>query len=157
MSELLTVANTIVPVITTAAAGFAGAVYQSAQNQVAESVLQRGRELVGRVLERRSDDPQDAEPTEAVERIRGLSEEDRHILGTAVGKWLEEGNDGPAALHAAIEREAAHRRSGKAAGSITVNVHGEGSAGFGYVHNLGGLHLGGRPRGETAGEPGTRR
>jgi hypothetical protein len=155
VSELLTVANTIVPVITTAAAGFAGAVVQSAQNQAADSVLQRGRALVGRLLDRRPEDPQDAETTEAVERIRSLPEEDRHILDAAVGKWLDERLGGrPADLREMIEREVGHRTSGPGvAHSINVNVHGEGSAGFGYVHNLGGLHLGGRPRSEPGGEP----
>ncbi|MET7292871.1 hypothetical protein ABZS79_12130 [Streptomyces griseoloalbus] len=156
MSELLTVANTIVPVITTAAAGFAGAVVQSAQNQAADGVVRRGRALVGRLLERRPEDPQDSATTEAVERIRELSPEDRRILDAAVGKWLDERSGD---LRGIIEREARDRRASgpRVADSINVDVHGEGSAGFGYVHNLGGLHLGGRPRSEPGEErPGER-
>ncbi|MEY9489563.1 hypothetical protein RKD26_005357 [Streptomyces calvus] len=147
MSELLTVANTIAPVITTAAAGFAGAVVQSAQNQAADSVVQRGRALVGRLLERRPEDPQDTGTADAVERIRELSPEDRRVLDAAVGKWLDERS---ADLRAVIEREAREERASAArvADSINVHVHGEGSAGFGYVHHLGGLRLGGRPRNE---------
>ncbi|MFF8033471.1 hypothetical protein [Streptomyces sp. NPDC016626] len=152
MSELLTVANTIVPVITTAAAGFAGAVVQSAQSRAADGVVQRGRALVGRLLERRPEDPQDSGTTEAVERIRELSPQDRRILDAAVGKWLDERSGD---LREVIEREVLeHRAPGPhVAGSINVDVSGEGSAGFGYVHNLGGLHLGGRPRSDPGEEP----
>ncbi|GAA3981614.1 hypothetical protein GCM10022384_33440 [Streptomyces marokkonensis] len=149
MSELLTAANTIAPVITTAAAGFAGAVVQSAQNQAADGVVQRGRALVGRLLERRPEDPRDVETDTAVAQIQNLSEGDRLALDAAVGKWLDERfGDRPSDLRTLIEREAEARGPAEAARSIQVNATGEGSVGIGYVHNLGGLNLGGRSRGE---------
>ncbi|MCH0543415.1 hypothetical protein I3F58_28475 [Streptomyces sp. MUM 203J] len=155
MSELLNAANTIVPVITTAAAGFAGTVVQSAQNQAADSVVQRGRAFLGRLLERRPEDPRDDETAGAVEQIRKLSKEDRRILESAIGKWLAERIDDPQAdLHELIRHETeTHGSPGYHPGSITVTAHGPRSAAIGYVGSIGSLDFGDHPRNEQGEEP----
>lgn len=152
MSELLTAAQTIAPVITTAAAGFAGAVVQSAQDQAADGVVQRGRALVGRLLERRSGEPADPAADEAVERIRGLSEDERLALDRAVGKWLDAGlADRPADLRALIEDEARALRPARHV-HATAHVSGRNAFGIAYVENMGGLHTGNSPHRDESGE-----
>ncbi|GGS33789.1 hypothetical protein AB0E75_33160 [Streptomyces griseoviridis] len=156
MSELLTAAQTIAPVITTAAAGFAGAVVQSAQNQAADSVVQRGRALVGRLLERRPEEPRDAGTDEAVEHIRALSEDERLALDRAVGTWLDARSAGRSAdLRTLIEDEARAARPARRISARAV-ASGPGSIGIAYVENLGGLTQGtpARPPGEERREDG---
>ncbi|MBT2416090.1 hypothetical protein J7I94_37160 [Streptomyces sp. ISL-12] len=156
MSELLTAAQTIAPVITTAAAGFAGAVVQSAQNQAADGVVRRGRALVGRLLERRSGEPADPAADAAVEQIRNLSDADRLALDRAVGTWLDAKlADRPADLRALIEDEARAVRPSRHI-HATAHVSGRGAFGIGYVENMGGLNIRDRPddpRDEPGEEP----
>ncbi|MFV0136834.1 hypothetical protein ACLGIH_27155 [Streptomyces sp. HMX87] len=155
MSQLLAAAETIAPVITAVAGGVTGAVAQSAQNQMADGVVQRGREIVENFLARRSGDPEgNAETVAAVEEIERLTERDRLALDTAVGKWLDARfGDQPADLLTLIKQEA-EAAEPAVPRSVTVNASGEGAVGIGVVHHLGGLHMGGRPRGESRGEPG---
>lgn len=94
MSELMTAAAVIAPFISTAATSFAGAVVQSAQTAVADSAVERGRVLLGRVLRRGAGDPPETEEDAAAATAIGeLSPDDREILETAVGEWLAGGHD----------------------------------------------------------------
>ncbi|MEU0083332.1 hypothetical protein [Streptomyces sp. NPDC006274] len=132
MSELLTAAAVIAPFISTAAMSFAGAVAQSAQTAVADSAVERGRVLLGRVLRRGPDDPP---PTEddaaAAAAVEELAPDDREILETAVGEWLADGDDLSAdSLRAHIR--VAHQEY-HAGDRINVTTYGDGSPAIGKL------------------------
>lgn len=132
MSELLTAAAVIAPFVSTAATSFAGAVVESAQTRLADSAVERGRVLLGRVLRRDAEDPpeteQDAAATTAIE---GLSGEDREVLEGAIGEWLADGDDLSAeSLRTHIRL--AHRTY-RSADRIQVTSHGDGSPAIGKL------------------------
>ena len=132
MSELMTAAAVIAPFISTAATSFAGAVVQSAQTAVADSAVERGRVLLGRVLRRGADDPPETEQDAAAATvIEELSPGDREILETAVGEWLADGDDLSAAslrTHIRIAHQEYH-----AGDRINVTTYGDGSPAIGKL------------------------
>jgi hypothetical protein len=132
MSELLTAAAFIAPFISTAATSFAGAVAQSAQTAVADSAVERGRVLLGRVLRRGADDPVPTEDdTAAATAIEELAPDDREILETAVGEWLADG-DGLSADSLRRRIRVAHQEY-HAGDRINVTTHGDGSPAIGKL------------------------
>ncbi|MEE1931000.1 hypothetical protein V1J52_22945 [Streptomyces sp. TRM 70351] len=144
MSELLAASAALVPVISAAAAGFAGAVVESAQTQFADSAVLRGRALIGRLLSRRPEDPpQTPEDADAAARIRALPPEDRLLLETAVGEWLAAGSprDG-AALHERI-------RDACSGDTYHVASHGPNSPAIGRIGEIGTMSFGAPPEGEA--------
>jgi hypothetical protein len=128
----MTAAAVIAPFISTAATSFAGAVVQSAQTAVADSAVERGRVLLGRVLRRGADDPPPTEQdTEAATAIEELSADDREILETAVGEWLADRADLTSdALHRRIRT--AHQEY-HAGDRINVTTYGDGSPAIGRL------------------------
>ncbi|MGN9790290.1 hypothetical protein ACWGH4_15210 [Streptomyces sp. NPDC054847] len=132
MSELLTAAAVIAPFVSTAATSFAGAVVDSAQTRLADSAVERGRVLLGRVLRRNPDDPPETEEdTVAATAIEQLSADDRQVLEEAIGTWLTTGKDLSAeSLRSHIELA---RRTTHSADRIEVTSHGDGSPAIGKL------------------------
>ncbi|MEV6962196.1 hypothetical protein AB0M97_23995 [Streptomyces sp. NPDC051207] len=134
MSELLTAAAVIAPFVSTAATSFAGAVVQSAQTRLADSAVERGRVLLGRVLRRNEDDPPETEQdTAAAAAIARLSAQEREILEAAIGTWLTSGDD-LSAQSLRRQIELAHRTT-HSADRIEVTSHGDGSPAIGKLES----------------------
>ncbi|MER7173039.1 hypothetical protein [Streptomyces mesophilus] len=103
MSELINTASQLVPYVT----GFGGAVVLAAQNRAAESVVERGRLFLDRVVFRRGDDAGEPVPDsparrELADALDALSDDDRALIAGAVGRWLESGARGAGALRAEL-------------------------------------------------------
>ncbi|NWF30259.1 hypothetical protein HW130_29060 [Streptomyces sp. PKU-EA00015] len=132
MSELLTAAAVIVPFVSSAATSFAGAVVDSAQSRLADSAVERGRVLLGRVLHRGADDPPRTEQDAvAAATIEELSPDDREILEGAIGEWMTDGDD-LSARSLRTQIEIAHREY-HAGDRIQVTSHGDGSPAIGKL------------------------
>ncbi|MFF0201328.1 hypothetical protein [Streptomyces sp. NPDC005017] len=138
MSELLTAAAVIAPFVSAAATSMAGALVDSARTRLADSAVERGRQLLDRAL-RRTDD--DAAPTEgesdaalsegdsdAVRAIEALSPADREVLETAIGRWLSDSGDLSAR---SLEREIIAARP--AGDQFHVSSHGDNSPAIGRL------------------------
>lgn len=87
-------ANDIVPYVSTAATSFAAGVVESARNRLADSVVERGRALLDRLLHPRPEDPpQGPRAHVAVTAVENLSTDDRLVLEAAVGEWMSARED----------------------------------------------------------------
>ncbi|MEU5955541.1 hypothetical protein [Streptomyces sp. NPDC047525] len=142
MSELLTSADAIAAFLSSAALSMGAAVATTARDEVAQSVVARGRTFLDVVLRRPRGDDEDT-ATAAAGAIAGLPEEARGALETAVGQWLAGGELGADALRGHIERAAAGARQGGGAhaygkhavavetvqGDFTINFDGDPQSG----------------------------
>ncbi|WP_406501136.1 hypothetical protein OHA04_14300 [Streptomyces sp. NBC_01590] len=136
MSELFNVAGQLIPYVS----GFGASVLATAQSRAAESVVERGRLLIDRVVFRRGDDPTDGiedspERQALAGALEGLPEADRIRLTEAVGLWLESGARGQDALWAVLR--------GPAGTEFRTEAHGTHAVAIGQ--NIGDINIGRAP------------
>ncbi|MFJ5776302.1 hypothetical protein [Streptomyces sp. NPDC093094] len=129
MSDLLAAAAVIAPFVSSAAASLAGALVDSARTRLADSAVERGRQLLDKALHRGDDDPPPTgEDSEAVRAIEALSPADREVLESAIGRWLSDG--GELSARSLEHRIVAARSAGD---RFHVSSHGDGSPAIGRL------------------------
>ncbi|WP_406730289.1 hypothetical protein [Streptomyces sp. NBC_01794] len=147
MSDLLAAAAAVTPFVSAAAATFAGTLAQSAQNRLADSVVERGRALLGGLLRRQAEDSAySPEEAAAVEAVANLTANDRLMLETAIGRWLADGSLTGEALLTHVRRAMDSNAPGDI---ITVTSHGENSPAIGQITHAD-FHFGRSPDGGAA-------
>ncbi|MEV7194854.1 hypothetical protein AB0N81_24060 [Streptomyces sp. NPDC093510] len=134
MSELLDVADQLVPYVASAGVG----VITAAQADFAQHVLDRGKRLVRALLHRGEGDvpPEEREQDAA---LRGLPRPALEELAVAVDAWLSAGDLSPGALRRCVE-DVAQARGGE---YNSGTAHGANPVGIGKV--VGGLTINNRP------------
>ncbi|WP_173264667.1 hypothetical protein [Streptomyces pacificus] len=93
MSDLLSTAAVIAPFISAAAASMAGALVDSAQTRLTDGVVERGRQLLDKALQRGADELPTEQDSDAVRAIEALSPDEREVLERVIGQWLSDDND----------------------------------------------------------------
>ncbi|WP_405686906.1 hypothetical protein [Streptomyces sp. NBC_00057] len=119
MSELLNQAAQLGPYLATALASFGQSVLAAAQDRAADGIVERGRALLGRALDRTPD-------TAEADTIRALPPAEHTALATALAEWYDapDGDRSAASLTEHIERIAR-----AATPSTTVNIGTGGTGG----------------------------
>ncbi|MEI7032812.1 hypothetical protein [Streptomyces pratensis] len=132
MSELLAAAAVIAPFVSTAATSLAEAVVVQARDRLAGSAVERGRVLLGAVLDRGVDEPPRSESgAAAATAIEELPPTEREILEGAIGEWAAADDD----LRAeSLSRSIRAAHSGYQAGDrLYVTSYGPNSPAIGKV------------------------